>query len=49
MKASSIIQFTCKPRPSDEVSSGSSLGLVLLGKDIITKTEKENESISSVH
>lgn len=48
MKASSIIQFTCKPRPSDEVSSGSSLGLVLLGKDI-TKTEKENESISSVH
>lgn len=45
MKASSIIQLTCKPRPSDEVGIGSSLGLVLLGKDIITETEKENEGI----
>lgn len=33
-----------KPRPNDAVSSGTSLGLVLLGKDI-TKTEKENGSI----
>lgn len=45
MKASSITQLTCKPRPNDVFGIGSSLGLILLGKDIITETEKENESI----